>query len=310
MYNNLTITSPRTDSNLNTSMRELKIARNTITDRDSEGLSKYLTDIARRPLLTAEEEVTLARAIQKGGREGRRAQDKLIEGNLRFVVSVAKQYQGSLLSLGDLISEGNIGLIKAAQHYDETRGFKFISYAVWWIRQAIIEAIGLKSKAVRIPLNANATALKITKVVNQYLQEEGRMPSVDELAEQIHVETEIIKRGLKAMKFTISLDTPLTSDSETSVGDLLTSSDDFQPDTAIDHISLKTEIDQALNQCLTPKQINVVKQSFGIDCEEKSLDEIGLSMHLSRERVRQIRERAIRIIRSNNTINLLRKYMG
>ena len=290
-------------------MRELKIGSNAITDRDSEGLSKYLTDIARRQLLTAEEEVALARAIQKGGREGQRAQDRLIEGNLRFVVSVAKQYQGSLLSLGDLISEGNIGLIKAAQHYDETRGFKFISYAVWWIRQSIIEAIGLKSKAVRIPLNANATALKITKVVNQYMQEEGRMPSVDELAEQIHVETEIIKRGLRAMKFTVSIDTPLSSDSETSVGDLLTSDSEYQPDTAIDRISLKTEIDQALNLCLTPKQIVVLKQSFGIDCEEKSLDEIGHDMNLSRERVRQIRERAIRIVRSHS-VNLLRKYIG
>ncbi len=291
-------------------MRELKIGPTTITDRGSEGLSKYLTDIARRRLLTAEEEVALARAIQKGGREGQRAQDKLIEGNLRFVVSVAKQYQGSLLSLGDLISEGNIGLIKAAQHYDETRGFKFISYAVWWIRQSIIEAIGLKSKAVRIPLNANATALKITKVVNQYLQDEGRMPSVDELAEQLHLDTEIIKRGLKAMKFTVSLDTPLTSDSETSVGDLLTSDNEYQPDSDIDRISLKTEIDQALNLCLSPKQINVLKQSFGIDCEEKSLDEIGEGMHLSRERVRQIRERAIRIIRSNHNTDHLRKYMG
>lgn len=291
-------------------MRELKIGPTTITDRGSEGLSKYLTDIARRRLLTAEEEVALARAIQKGGREGQRAQDRLIEGNLRFVVSVAKQYQGSLLSLGDLISEGNIGLIKAAQHYDETRGFKFISYAVWWIRQSIIEAIGLKSKAVRIPLNANATALKITKVVNQYLQDEGRMPSVDELAEQLHLDTEIIKRGLKAMKFTVSLDTPLTSDSETSVGDLLTSDNEYQPDSDIDRISLKTEIDQALNLCLSPKQINVLKQSFGIDCEEKSLDEIGEGMHLSRERVRQIRERAIRIIRSNHNTDHLRKYMG
>lgn len=290
-------------------MRELKII-NTITERGEEGLGKYLADIARRPLLTAEEEVELARAIQKGGREGQRAKDKLVEGNLRFVVSVAKQYQGSLLSLCDIINEGNIGLIKAAQHYDETRGFKFISYAVWWIRQSIIEAIGQKSKAVRIPLNANATALKITKVISQYLQDEGRMPTVDELSEQLHLEPEIIKRGLKAMKFTVSIDTPLAADSETSIGDLLTSGQEDQPDNTIDLISLRTEIDEALNHCLTPKQIDVVKQSFGLGCEEKSLDEIGVDMHLSRERVRQIRERALRIIRSNRATKFLRKYMG
>ena len=273
-------------------MRELKIG-NIITPRITKTLCVYLNDISHERVVSPEEEAELARLVREGGARSQEALDRLVRANLRFVVSVAKQYQGRALPLDDLINEGNIGLIKAARHFDETRGFKFISYAVWWIRQSIVEAIGVKSRAVRVPLNASGTASRLQRATSAYVQEFGWAPSRELLADLTGLPLEVVDRGLRAMARSSSIDQPLNDNSATPVSETLAADPDDRPDRMVERQSTCESLCEMLSRCLDERGAYIVAKSLGIGCPQQTLDEIGARLGLSRERVRQLRESAI-----------------
>jgi len=286
-------------------MRQLKITKS-ITNRESASLDKYLQEIGREELITVEEEVEMAQAIKKGDRK---ALEKLTRANLRFVVSVAKQYQNQGLSLPDLINEGNLGLIKAAEKFDETRGFKFISYAVWWIRQSILQALAEQSRIVRLPLNQVGSLNKITKAFSRFEQEHERRPSPEELAEELDIPVDKISDTLKVSGRHISVDAPFVEGEDNSLLDVLINDDAPIADGTLMYESLAKEIDRAL-ATLTERESDIIKMFFGIGCQEVTLEEIGGKFGLTRERVRQIKEKAIRRLRQGTRSKLLKSYLG
>lgn len=290
-------------------MRQLKIQKS-ITNRNSEALDKYLVEIGRAPMVSIEEEIELAQAIKKGGRAGERAKNKLVEANLRFVVSVAKQYQHQGLTLTDLIDEGNIGLIKAAERFDETRGFKFISYAVWWIRQSILQAIAEQSRIVRLPLNQVGSLNKVNHEINKFEQENLRRPSVEEIADRTGVDEEKISQSMAASGHRVSIDAPFGDDDDNAMVDVMSSGDDSRTDKQVDHESMAMELKQVLGQVLKERERQIVCACFGIGEPEKGLEEIGDKMGLTRERVRQIREKSISKLRESGYVKILMKYLG
>ena len=290
-------------------MRQLKIQKS-ITNRSSEALDKYLVEIGRQPLVTIEEEIELAQAIRKGGREGERAKERLVTANLRFVVSVAKQYQHQGLTLTDLIDEGNIGLVKAAEKFDETRGFKFISYAVWWIRQSILQAIAEQSRIVRLPLNQSGALSKINQEINRFEQIHQRRPSVTELAELTQIDEAKIEQTAKADSHHMSIDAPFGEDDDNSMADLLASGDDSRTDKQVDYESLTSDLENVLRSVLKDRELKIVRECFGIGCQERGLEEIGAEMGLTRERVRQIREKSITKLHDSGHARILMKYLG
>ena len=289
-------------------MRQLKITKS-ITNRESASLDKYLQEIGREELITVEEEVELAGKIRKGGVEGRKAKEKLTRANLRFVVSVAKQYQNQGLSLPDLINEGNLGLIKAAEKFDETRGFKFISYAVWWIRQSILQALAEQSRIVRLPLNQVGSLNKISKALSKFEQENERRPSADEIAEELGIPVDKIADTMKVQGRHISVDAPFVEGEDNSLLDVLVNDDSPMADRSLVNESLSTEIDRALDS-LTDREKDIIRMFFGIGQPEKTLEEIGDTFQLTRERVRQIKEKAIRRLRGSERSRLLKSYLG
>ena len=286
-------------------MRQLKIIKS-ITNRESASLDKYLQEIGHEELISVEEEVELAQRIRKGDRK---ALEKLTKANLRFVVSVAKQYQNQGLSLPDLINEGNLGLIKAAEKFDETRGFKFISYAVWWIRQSILQAIAEQSRIVRLPLNQVSSVNKITRALHKFEQENERHPSVDEIANTVDLPEEKIADAIKATSHHVSVDAPFADGEENSLLDILPNTDSPMADKALVMESLREEIKNAL-QVLNERERNIIKAFFGIDEPEMTLEEIGTRFGLTRERVRQIKEKAIRRLRHNTKSKMLKSFLG
>ena len=290
-------------------MRQLKIQKS-ITNRAGEALDKYLVEIGRVPMITVEEEIELAQKIKKGGREGERAKDKLVKANLRFVVSVAKQYQHQGLGLTDLIDEGNIGLVKAAEKFDETRGFKFISYAVWWIRQSILQAIAEQSRIVRFPLNQVGALSKINAEISKFEQENQRRPSVHELSDLTNIDETKIDQTIKADNHHMSIDAPFQEDDDNSMADVLASGEDSRADKHVDYESMSHELDTVLRNVLKDREITIVRECFGIGCNEKGLEEIGDQLGLTRERVRQIREKSIVKLRESGYSKLLIKYLG
>ena len=290
-------------------MRQLKIQKS-ITNRNSEAHDKYLVEIGRAPMVSIEEEIELAQAIKKGGRAGERAKNKLVEANLRFVVSVAKQYQHQGLTLTDLIDEGNIGLIKAAERFDETRGFKFISYAVWWIRQSILQAIAEQSRIVRLPLNQVGSLNKVNHEINKFEQENLRRPSVEEIADRTGVDEEKISQSMAASGHHVSIDAPFGDDDDNAMVDVMSSGDDSRTDKQVDHESMAMELKQVLGQVLKERERQIVCACFGIGEPEKGLEEIGDKMGLTRERVRQIREKSISKLRESGYVKILMKYLG
>ena len=290
-------------------MRQLKIQKS-ITNRAGEALDKYLVEIGRVPMITVEEEIELAQKIKKGGREGERAKDKLVKANLRFVVSVAKQYQHQGLGLTDLIDEGNIGLVKAAEKFDETRGFKFISYAVWWIGQSILQAIAEQSRIVRLPLNQVGALSKINAEISKFEQENQRRPSVHELSDLTNIDETKIDQTIKADNHHMSIDAPFQEDDDNSMADVLASGEDSRADKHVDYESMSHELDTVLRNVLKDREITIVRECFGIGCNEKGLEEIGDQLGLTRERVRQIREKSIVKLRESGYSKLLIKYLG
>ena len=286
-------------------MRQLKITKS-ITNRESASLDKYLQEIGREELITVEEEVELAQRIKKGDQA---ALDKLTRANLRFVVSVAKQYQNQGISLPDLINEGNLGLIKAAEKFDETRGFKFISYAVWWIRQSILQALAEQSRIVRLPLNQVGSLNKINKALSQFEQQFERQPSPDELADMLEIPREKIADTLRVSGRHVSVDAPFVDGEDNSLLDVLVNNDSPNADKGLVNESLNTEIERALST-LTERERDIVKYFFGIGCQEMTLEEIGEKFGLTRERVRQIKEKAIRRLRHSARSKLLKGYLG
>ena len=289
------------------SMRQLKITKS-ITNRESASLEKYLQEIGKVELITSEEEVKLARKIKQGDQF---ALDKLTKANLRFVVSVSKQYQNQGLSLPDLINEGNLGLIKAAQRFDETRGFKFISYAVWWIRQSILQALAEQSRIVRLPLNKVGLTNKIQKAFSQLEQEYEREPSPEELAELLELETDEVSATMGIAGRHVSMDSPLSEGEENTLMDVLENPNADRANTNIEHNqSLKEEIDRSL-KVLTERQKEVICYFFGIGVDHPmSLEDIGEKFNLTRERVRQIKDKAITKLRTNSRAKALRSYLG
>ena len=285
-------------------MRQLKITKS-ITNRESASLDKYLQEIGKEELITVEEEVELAQRIKKGDQE---ALEKLTKANLRFVVSVAKQYQNQGLSLPDLINEGNLGLIKAAEKFDETRGFKFISYAVWWIRQAILQALAKQSRLVRLPLNQVGDLAKINKEIGRFEQENQRRPTPEELSAMLDTPADKITDMLVASGRPLSMDAPLVDGEETTIINMLPNEDSTRADATLTRESLSTEVDRALSQ-ISPREREVLKMFFGIGCKEKTLEEIAMQYDLTRERVRQIKETAIRNLKRQKNA-LLQSYLG
>ena len=289
------------------SMRQLKITKS-ITNRESQSLEKYLQEIGKVELITPEEEVKLATLIKQGDQQ---ALDRLTKANLRFVVSVAKQYQNQGLSLPDLINEGNLGLIKAAQRFDETRGFKFISYAVWWIRQSILQSLAEQSRIVRLPLNKVGLTNRIQKAYSQLEQQFEREPSAEELAELLDMDLEEVTATLGINARHVSMDSPLSEGEESTLIDVLENPNADKTDNELDHVeSLKTEIDRSL-KTLTERQKEVICFFFGIGVDHPmSLEDIGEKFSLTRERVRQIKDKAITKLRANNRCKTLRTYLG
>ncbi|KYG73787.1 MULTISPECIES: RNA polymerase sigma factor RpoD/SigA [Roseivirga] len=287
-------------------MRQLKISKQ-ITNRESQSLDKYLQEIGKVDLLTPDEEVTLAQRIREGDQL---ALEKLTKANLRFVVSVAKQYQNQGLSLGDLINEGNLGLIKAAQRFDETRGFKFISYAVWWIRQSILQALAEQSRIVRLPLNRVGSLNKISKTFSELEQKFEREPSPDELAEVLEVTTNEVVDTMKISGRHVSMDAPFVQGEENSLLDVLENDSEEKPDTGLMNDSLRREVQRALST-LTQREADVITLYFGLNGEHSmTLEEIGEKFNLTRERVRQIKEKAIRRLRHTSRSKALKPYLG
>lgn len=286
-------------------MRQLKITK-AITNRENASLDKYLQEIGHEELISAEEEVELARRIKTGDRK---ALEKLTKVNLRFVVSVAKQYQNQGLSLPDLINEGNIGLLKAAEKFDETRGFKFISYAVWWIRQSILQAIAEQGRVVRLPLNQVGSVNRINKVLSKFEQENERRPSVDEIADKTDLPHEKIEDVLKVNTRQVSVDAPMADGDGTSMIDFMQSDSDSSTDEELLKESLRAEIASALS-VLNDRERNVIEAFYGINQPECTMEEIGKKYGLTRERVRQIREKAIRRLKQNTQNKMLKAYLG
>ncbi|MCQ2311705.1 MAG: RNA polymerase sigma factor RpoD/SigA [Paludibacteraceae bacterium] len=286
-------------------MRQLKITKS-ITNRESASLDKYLQEIGREDLVTVEEEVELAGRIRNGDRA---ALERLTRANLRFVVSVAKQYQNQGLSLPDLINEGNLGLIKAAEKFDETRGFKFISYAVWWIRQSILQALAEQSRIVRLPLNQVGSLNKINKAYQRFEQEYERKPSAEELAEVLDMPVDKIADTLKMSGRHVSVDAPFVEGEDNCLIDIMPNEDSPNADRGLINESLSREIDRALNT-LTAREADILRKFFGIGMPEKTLEEIGDDLHLTRERVRQIKEKAIRKLKTSSKSRILKTYLG
>ena len=286
-------------------MRQLKITKS-ITNRESASLDKYLQEIGREELISVEEEVELAGRIKNGDKA---ALEKLTRANLRFVVSVAKQYQNQGLSLPDLINEGNLGLIKAAEKFDETRGFKFISYAVWWIRQSILQALAEQSRIVRLPLNQVGSLNKINKAFSRFEQEHERKPSAEELANELGLDVDKVADTLKMSGRHVSVDAPFVEGEDNSLLDVMPNDDSPIADRGLINESLSREIDRAL-ATLTPREADIIRMFFGIGVPEKTLEEIGEEYHLTRERVRQIKEKAIRRLKSSSRSRVLKTYLG
>ena len=283
----------------------MKITKS-ITNRDGESLDKYLQEISKEELLTVEEEVELAARVKKGDHK---ALETLTRANLRFVVSVAKQYQNQGLSLPDLINEGNLGLIKAAERFDETRGFKFISYAVWWIRQSILQAIAEQSRIVRLPLNQVSSVNKISQVLSRFEQENERRPSVDEISEQVDLPLEKIDEALSINGKHVSVDAPFADGEDNSLLDVLVNDNSPSADKQLVLESLRQEIQKALS-CLNERERMIIEAYYGIEQPEMTLEEIGTRYGLTRERVRQIKEKAIRRLRNNTQNKMLKSYLG
>ena len=286
-------------------MRQLKITKS-ITNRESASLDKYLQEIGHEEMISIEEEVELAQQIRKGDRK---ALERLTKANLRFVVSVAKQYQNQGLSLADLINEGNFGLIKAAEKFDETRGFKFISYAVWWIRQSILQAIAEQSRIIRLPLNQVSSVNKINKVLNKFEQENERRPSIDEIAQDTDIPEEKIIEAFKVNTHHISVDAPFHDDDESSLLDVIPNDAIPSTDKSLVEESLRAEIGRVLD-ILEDREKKVIEAYFGINQREMTLEEIGSKYGLTRERVRQIKEKAIRRLRQQTNSKILKAYLG
>ena len=286
-------------------MRQLKITKS-ITNRESAALEKYLQEISKETMISAEEEVELAQRIKKGDSK---ALERLTKANLRFVVSVAKQYQNQGLSLPDLINEGNLGLLKAAERFDETRGFKFISYAVWWIRQSILQAISEQSRIVRLPLNQVGSVNKINREINRFEQLNERRPSVDEIAEKVDLPQDKIDEAMAINGHQISVDAPFVEGEDNSLLDVMANNDAPMADNLLVEESLRSEIQTALN-ALNERERNVLEASYGINQPELTLEEIGSKFGLTRERVRQIKEKAIRKLRNSKTNKFLKTYLG
>ena len=287
-------------------MRQLKITKQ-VTNRETASLDKYLQEIGKVDLITADEEVELAQRIKAGDQ---RALEKLTKANLRFVVSVAKQYQNQGLTLPDLINEGNLGLIKAAQRFDETRGFKFISYAVWWIRQSILQALAEQSRIVRLPLNKIGSINKINKTFAFLEQAHERQPSAEEIAKELDMTVEDVKQSLKNSGRHVSMDAPLIDGEDSNLYDVLRSGESPNPDRELLHESLRTEIERAL-ETLTPREADVIRLYFGLAGQHSmTLEEIGETFDLTMERVRQIKEKAIRRLKHTSRSKILKTYLG
>jgi len=287
-------------------VRQLTISKS-ITNRDSQSLEKYLQEIGKVDLISAEEEVVLARKIREGDLD---ALEKLTSANLRFVVSVAKQYQNHHLSLNDLINEGNLGLVKAATKFDETRGFKFISYAVWWIRQSILQALAEQSRIVRLPLNKIGSINKINKMYAFLEQANERVPSAEEIAKELDMTISDVKESMKNSGRHVSMDAPLVEGEDSNLYDVLRSGESPNPDRNLLHESLRTEIERAL-ETLTPREADVVRLYFGLgEKHAMTLEEIGETFDLTRERVRQIKEKAIRRLKHTSRSKILKTYLG
>lgn len=287
-------------------MRQLKITKQ-VTNRETASLDKYLQEIGKVDLITADEEVELAQRIKAGDQI---ALEKLTKANLRFVVSVAKQYQNQGLTLPDLINEGNLGLIKAAQRFDETRGFKFISYAVWWIRQSILQALAEQSRIVRLPLNKIGSINKINKTFAFLEQAHERMPSPEEIAKELDMTVADVKQSLKNSGRHVSMDAPLINGEDSNLYDVLRSGESPNPDRELLHESLRTEIERAL-ETLTPREADVIRLYFGLAGQHSmTLEEIGETFDLTRERVRQIKEKAIRRLKHTSRSKILKTYLG
>lgn len=290
-------------------MRQLKIEKS-ITNRSEESLNKYLADISRIPMISAEQEVELAKKIHTGGQSGAMAKEKLIVSNLRFVVSVAKQYQHQGVPLVDLINEGNLGLITAAEKFDETRGFKFISYAIWWVRQSILQAIADNSSTIRTPQNQIGINNKIKKATNEFLHENQRDPSTTELSEMTSLEIDKIEKAIQLDAYVMSIDTPLVEGEENTLVDIIASGSEYATDRHVNSESVCSDLIQVLNAVLSERERTIILQSFGIGCPKRELDDIGNDMGLSRERVRQIRKRGLEKVRESKASNLLLMHLG
>lgn len=286
-------------------MRQLKITKS-ITNRESQSLDKFLQEIGREDLISVDEEVELSGRIQNGDKA---ALDKLVKSNLRFVVSVAKQYQNQGLSLPDLINEGNLGLIRAAQKFDPTRGFKFISYAVWWIRQSILQALAEQARIVRLPLNQVGSLNKIQKAISRFEQENERRPSPEELAAEIDIPVEKIAEILKMQGRHVSMDAPFVDGEDNSLADVMENHDSPRADHGLMDESLHMELDRALST-LSRREELIIRKFFGLGEEEKTLEEIGVELGLTRERVRQIKEKALSNLAHNSRSKVLKSYLG
>lgn len=288
-------------------MRQFKNTRS-ITTRNNISINNYLNEVNRYPMITVDEEVILARKIKQSGIEADKARQRLVEANLRFVISVANQYRQPDMDLSDLISEGNIGLIKAAERFDDTRGFKFISYAVWWIRQSISSAICENGRIIRLPLNQQALLNMYSILLQETMQTEQRKPTVAEFAEFANISEDKADMLIGQTTKTLSMDATLSEDTDTSIGDLVFSGS--KTDESLDKESLHQDIIDVLNHILSAKEKEILMRSFGINCKEEGLEEIGLAFGLSRERVRQIRDKALCKIRRSNKIGILARYIG
>ena len=287
-------------------MRQFKNTKN-ITERSNISVNKYFKEVSRYPMVTVDEEVILAQKIRQGGKEADKARQRLVEANLRFVISVANQYHQHNMDLSDLISEGNIGLIKAAERFDETRGFKFISYAVWWIRQSISSTIYENGRIIRLPLNQQALLNMYSILLKETMQTEQRKPTTAEFAEFANISENKAGILIEQTAKTLSMDDPLSEDTDTSIGDLVSSGS--KTDESLDKESLHQDMTAILNHILSAKEKEILMRSFGINCKEEGLEEIGFAFGLSRERVRQIREKALCKIRHSNKIGLLAQYI-
>ena len=290
-------------------MKQFKINKN-FTNRSEESLDKYLAEISRVPMITPDQEVELAQTIRKGGKRGDKAKEKLVTANLRFVVSVAKQYQHQGVPLSDLINEGNLGLITAADKFDETRGFKFISYAIWWIRQSILQAIAEYSNIVRRPQSQISVSNKIKKATNEFVQKQQRNPTADELSEIISLEIDKIEKAIQTEAHVNSLDAPVSEDADSTMADVLASSPEYAADRTVNHESMCSDLMQVLCDVLNERERLIVIQNFGIGCPERSLDDIGYGMGLTRERVRQIRERSLDKVRKCDKSKYLLRHLA